>query len=222
MKLIDLTYKIDENTLNFRGLPGCQFKNIWDYHQCSTPTKFKVQYLNISAGLGTHIDSPSHCFSNTKNVSEIATEFIYETLIFDFVQFCQNNFEIELDQIKKIIEQNNFNLKNKFIIIKTGWGNKWGTKEYHNNYIFPYITKEVAEYFLKKEIAGIGIDTLSPDKITEEGYYGVHEVLLKNDIFIIENIANLDKINVINLKCIIAPLNIISTESPIRLIAIID
>ncbi|MCA9460334.1 MAG: hypothetical protein KC550_07345 [Nanoarchaeota archaeon] len=31
MKIIDLTHTIDENTLNFRGNPGCCFRTIWDY-----------------------------------------------------------------------------------------------------------------------------------------------------------------------------------------------
>lgn len=46
-------------------------------------------------------------------------------------------------------------------------------------------------------------------------------MLLSKDIFIIENIANLEKINKNECTCIIAPLNIIITESPIRLIAFI-
>lgn len=35
MKLIDLTHVIDEKTLNFRGVPGCFFKTIWDYDTCN-------------------------------------------------------------------------------------------------------------------------------------------------------------------------------------------
>lgn len=220
IKLIDLTHLIDQNTLNFEGYLGCQFKVVCDYYQCSSITKFKVHYLTISAGLGTHIDSPAHCFENAKAVNEIATEFLYETCIFDFEEYCRQSYAISLDCIMKKYVIQDIVFKNKLIIFKTGWYKHWGTKKYHNNYVFPYITKEVAEYFLNKGIAGIGIDTLSPDNITEGGYYPVHEILLSQNIFIIENIAHLDKIKQFNCQCIIAPLKIVSTESPIRLIAI--
>ncbi len=196
IKLIDLTHLIDQNTLNFEGYLGCQFKVVCDYYQCSSITKFKVHYLTISAGLGTHIDSPAHCFENAKAVNEIATEFLYETCIFDFEEYCRQSYAISLDCIMK-----------KYVIQDIVFKNK-------------LITKEVAEYFLNKGIAGIGIDTLSPDNITEGGYYPVHEILLSQNIFIIENIAHLDKIKQFNCQCIIAPLKIVSTESPIRLIAI--
>lgn len=221
-KLIDLTHIIDENTLNFRGNPGCKFKVIWDYDQCITTTKFKVHYLDISAGLGTHIDSPAHCFKNSKTVHEIATEFLYDTIILDFEEYCQNNYCIDVDLIIEKLKKYTSTLNNKLLIIKTGWYKNWGTQKYHNNYVFPYITKEVALYFLKEKIAGLGIDTLSPDKVTEDGYYPVHEVLLSHDIFIIENVANLDKITQFECQCIVAPLKIIATESPIRLLAIIE
>lgn len=226
MKIIDLTHKIDETTLNFRGNIGCQFKTIWDYEQCTSKTKFKVQSIDISCGLGTHIDSPAHCFQNKKRVSEIAREFIYETVIIDCRNYCKESLGISFQNIKIYIEQNNLSIKNKFIILKTGWSSKWGTKEYYNNYQVPHIAdpKETAEYFLKENIVGVGIDTLSPDKISfdSDGYFPMHEMLLSQDVFIIENIGNLEKINQNECTCIIAPLNIITTESPIRLIALLE
>lgn len=121
MKIIDLTHKIDETTLNFRGNIGCQFKTIWDYEQCTSKTKFKVQSIDISCGLGTHIDSSAHCFQNKKTVNEIATEFIYETVIIDCRNYCKESLDISFQNIKTYIEQNNLSIKNKFIILKTGW-----------------------------------------------------------------------------------------------------
>lgn len=223
MKIIDLTHIINEKTLNFRGNPGCCFKTIWNYDQCTTLTKFKVQYLDMSAGLGTHIDSPAHCFPHTDTVENTATGIIYDTLIFDVTQYCQKNFSINLEIItNSLFNDLNTSLQNKFIIIKTGWGKKWGSKEYFNNYLFPHITKETAQYFADHKIAGIGIDTLSPDAVTEEGYYPAHEILLSKNIFIVENIANLHLINIHQCQCIVAPLKIVSTESPIRLVALIS
>lgn len=188
----------------------------------TTVTKFKVQRLEISAGLGTHIDSPAHCIFGGKVVAEIAGEFIYDTIIFDFTEFCESNFAISLDLIKDKMSDIRVTLNNKFIILKTGWSKKWGTKEYFNDYLCPHITEEVGWYFAENGIAGLGIDTFSPDLITKNMYCPVYEIFLSRDIFIIENIAHLEKINVLQCRCIIAPLKITSTESPIRLVALIE
>ena len=65
------------------------------------------------------------------------------------------------------------------------------------------------------------IDTLSRDKSTEDAYYPVHEIFLPATIFIIENVVNLDKLNEHLYAICVEPLNIISTESSIRLFAVI-
>jgi kynurenine formamidase len=176
----------------------------------------------MSAGLGTHIDSPTHCFKDTSTVKDIASEMIYDTIMFDCTEFAKNNFHITLETIVNQIETQNLYLNNKFIIIKTGWGTKWNTEGYFNNYTFPYIDATIAMYFANAGIAGLGIDTLSPDAINNSGYFPVHEILLSKSIFIIENIAHLEKINTTEFRSIIAPLKIDSTESPIRLAAILD
>ncbi|MCA9460335.1 MAG: cyclase family protein [Nanoarchaeota archaeon] len=84
--------------------------------------------------MGTHIDSLSHCFPNSNTVADIAKEIIYDAIIFDFVQFCKINYTITLDMILEKMP-NDISLNNTFIIIKTVWGIKWGTKEYFNNYL---------------------------------------------------------------------------------------
>lgn len=76
-KIIDLTHQLDPFIPTWSG--DCEFEveSIIDYHQCTTSTKFKVQKLKMNIGVGTHIDSPSHCFSSGKNVSALSLEELF-------------------------------------------------------------------------------------------------------------------------------------------------
>lgn len=60
-------------------------------------------------------------FKNRKTVDEIAAEFIYETVIIDYKDYDKKFFGISFYKIRTYIEQNNLSIKNKFIILKTGW-----------------------------------------------------------------------------------------------------
>ncbi len=84
----------------------------------------------------------------------------------------------------------------------------------------PSIQAGVGDLLIKRGVAGIGIDTLSPDPYG--GDYPLHVQLLGADKFILENLTNLDKLPKRGASLIALPLKIAEgTESPIRAIALI-
>lgn len=104
-----------------------------------------------------------------------------------------------------------------FIIVYTGWERFWLDKEqYRNNYLYPSVSKDAATYLLTKNVAGLGIDTLSPDR-PEDGF-PVHHHFLGANKYLVENIANAWKMPITGAQVWISPLSIQNaTESPIRL-----
>lgn len=217
---VDLTHTINERTKNFRNLPGCKFETIWDYDMCTTATKFRVHKISLNAGLGTHIDSPSHCFANSASVAEIVPCPEVKGMILDFEELCirKNIFAITKKDLLEKLEATQFKeLKSKFVVFKTGWGRFWGTDRYHNDYKNPHITEDVAQFLADKKIIGIGIDTFSPDAATPEGKYVVHEKFLPKGIWIVENVANLENFSDSEGTFMVSPLKIESSEAPLRL-----
>ncbi|MCI5057750.1 MAG: cyclase family protein, partial [Flavobacteriales bacterium] len=105
-----------------------------------------------------------------------------------------------------------------FVIIYTGWEQYWGTPEkYRNNYVFPSISKEAASLLLDRQIVGLGIDTLSPDR-PEDGF-PVHHLILGADKYIIENIANASKLPSVGAHTFALSIKIQGgTEAPLRLV----
>ena len=53
---------------------------------------------------------------------------------------------------------------------------------------------DAAEYLLSKQIAGIGVDTLSPDPPEALRTQPIHPVVLEKQVLIIENLCNLDQL----------------------------
>ena len=57
----------------------------------------------------------------------------------------------------------------------------------------------------------------------KDGKFSVHHVLAKSGILIVENLANLDKINSEEFHLIVAPLKLKNaTGSPVRAMALVD
>ena len=105
----------------------------------------------------------------------------------------------------------------QFVLIHTGWDRFWNDPEkYINGHKFPSISIEAAKYLVQKKIVGIGVDTFSPDLPDSE--FPVHSILLRNNIYIVENIAQADKMPP-NGRVMIFPLKGAGlAEAPVRMI----
>jgi kynurenine formamidase len=101
-----------------------------------------------------------------------------------------------------------------------GWDSVLNVPEkYRNNHVFPSISKEAASLLLERQIVGVGIDTLSPDR-PEDGF-PVHHLILEADKYIIENIANASKLPPVGAYTFALPLKIQGgTEAPLRLVGL--
>ena len=71
-------------------------------------------------------------------------------------------------------------------------------------------------FLVKQKVKIIGLDWPSPDHHP----YPIHEILLKNNILILENLTNLDQLlNETDLEVFAFPLKIEADSSPVRVIA---
>ena len=106
------------------------------------------------------------------------------------------------------------------MIVKTGWSRFWhNAKQYRNHYQFPSISKEAAEFLLVRNVVGLGIDTLSPDRL--DSAFPVHNLFLGVGKYLLENLLIPDTIAAIGLWAHVMPLKIKgATEAPCRVFII--
>jgi kynurenine formamidase/GNAT superfamily N-acetyltransferase len=219
----DLTHEVSENIPTWNGDCGFKHIDILKYEDCSTECKFQVQRIEALAGIGTHIDAPAHCFPRGKTVNDLSLKsLISPCVVIDVSQQSHANYTVDIETIKSFERQYGRFWKDAFVIFHTGWDQFWTQPEkYRNNYHFPSISKEVAQYLLSEDIVGIGVDTLSPDR--PESGYPVHQIILGAGKYIIENIANAHLLPATGSYIFVMPIRLTEgTEAPIRLLGMLQ
>ena len=162
--------------------------------------------LEIGMHAGTHIDTPMHLTERETFINEISLDrFIGKGCLLD----VRNENVIKYrEKYSDIVN------KNDIVLLFTNHDNKYGKEDYFKNH--PVIDKELAEFFIKKNIKMLGMDLPSPDKYP----FKIHKMFFNNDIFIIENMTNLSQLLFVNNFEIIAfPLKIKAGASIIRVVA---
>ena len=203
MDIIDLTYVIENGMMVY---PGTKELVI---NESNTIEKdgFKEKVIEFCSHTGTHIDAPSHMNIQGKNLDEFeVSKFIGKALLLDINE--QDRIIKYEEDIKKV----------DFIIFKTGYEKYWGNDKYFKDY--PCLDIEVVKYLMKFNLKGLGFDAISIDPVDSE--FENHNILFDNNMIIIENLYNLDKISKKFFQLYVLPLKIKDADgSPVRAIGIL-
>jgi kynurenine formamidase len=222
-KAVDLTHKVHPEIPTWDLTCGYYIKTMRDYKHCPGEFKFRSQALDIRASAGTHIDSPAHCFEGARDVSGlILEELICPCVVVDVSQKAHERYKVSKEDIENFETRYGKIPQGSFVLFYTGWSRFWDEpSRYHNNLVFPSVSAEVAHMLLERQIAGIGIDTLSPD-CDEKGSF-VHSILLGANKYIVENVAHAHNMPAIGAYILVMPLYVEgAAESPVRLIGLIE
>lgn len=221
-ELVDLTHPLTATTPSWDNACGFKHTTILDYADCTSEVKFRVQGINMPAGIGTHMDAPAHCDSQGKTVEAIPLkDCIASCVVIDISEKAHETYLCSVQDILDFEKQYQPIQSRDFVIIHTGWSRYFSSPlQYQNNFQFPALSKEVAELLIDRDIVGLGIDTLGPD--TAESGYPVHQIILGQGKYLVENVANADLLPPVGSYILIAPLPVSGgTEAPIRLIGFI-
>jgi arylformamidase len=209
-EIIDLTYNINEDMITYPTPwhPKVEIERLGKIEEVGRNTRKII----IGTHTGTHIDAPLHFIENGNSIEKIPlTKLIGEVTIVDFSSMkCNHSIS------KEDISQIPFSKK---ILFKFGWEGKWNNMEFYENH--PYFSKEAANLLVSKGVELIGYDTPSPDsslKNNNEIDSPIHKIFLKNDIILLEYVANLSKIDDFNnWTIVVAPMKIEGSDgSPSR------
>lgn len=221
-KIIDLTHRLLPEAPSWDGSCAFELSIDTDYKDCTSPNLFRTQKINMSAGLGTHIDAPAHVIPGGRTIDKLTMEeLVTDCVVIDVSSEADAVCMIMPNAIEKFEKEHGEIKPNSFVIFYTGWDKRWGNREkYHNNHKFPSVDLSTAKLLLKRNIAGIGIDTLSVD--TGANGFPVHHAILGADKYLVENVANVKELPPTGAKSLVLPMKIKDgTESPVRLIALI-
>lgn len=220
LQFIDLTHAINEQTPHWQG--RCSFKHITvsDYEDNPDKITFKTNEISMRAGIGTHMDAPAHCIRNGTTVANIPLQqLIRACVMIDVSEQADEHFLIQPDSVFVHEKEWGEIPSDAFVVFYTGWERFFHEPDkYRNELVFPSIAASTAELLLRRNIAGLGIDTLSPDLPNTN--FPVHRLLLGAGKYLVENIANAKKLSPRGDYIFVLPMKIQhGTEAPVRAFA---
>ncbi|MEN9405984.1 MAG: hypothetical protein RLZ12_268 [Bacillota bacterium] len=222
-KLVDLTHPLEPAIATWSGSCGFNHNLQLDYADCNGPDKFRIMEIKMDAGIGTHMDAPSHAVCGGRSIHQFTVqELCMSCVIIDVVHKCHERYTVNLDDVAAFEREFGTIAKDSCVMIKTGWSKYWDKPEkYNNNHVFPSVSLEVANLLLQRSVSALGIDTLSPDR-PEDGF-NVHRAFLGAGKILIENMANLDKMPPMDAHVMVLPLKVKDgTEAPVRLVGLLS
>lgn len=199
--LIDLSQTIEDNMPIY---PGDIKTNLIQTKHLSI-NKHNNHRLNISMHAGTHIDGPMHLTESNEYISDLRLEsFIGTGCVID----VRNQSVIKMkEEYERIVKENSI------VLFYTGFDKVYGMTEYYKDH--PIIEMDLCKFLIEKKTKMIGLDIPSPDKYPFE----IHKLLLENNVYIIENLTNLDRLFELgNFEVIAFPLKIKADGSMARVV----
>ncbi|OJW52675.1 MAG: cyclase [Alphaproteobacteria bacterium 41-28] len=215
---IDLTHTLTPSIPSWDGSCGFQH-DLRDDYDPAAPYQVRTYDIHMQAGMGTHIDAPAHFIPGGRCINDLnLQELIAPCIVMNVSNQMHERYSLKVKDIESFETQHGVIPPGCFVIVYSGWERYWTTPDkYRNNLVYPSLSKEAAQALLDRQIVGLGIDTLSPDR-PEDGF-PVHKLILGADKYIVENVANALKLPPTGAYTVVCPLKIEKgTESPIRLI----
>lgn len=205
----DLSQRIESGMSYFPGDPE---PLVQPAQQTMPP--WQVSDLKIGSHTGTHIDAASHYIPGGKSIDQYhPKQFFPRGIVISGLNLFDDQ-PIEAQMLEKYLL---YLPKGGAVLIRTDWDQYWKTKRYE---LHPYISPDAAQVLKTAGITLLGIDALNVDS-TVQGTSHVHEILLKEDILIVENLAGLSQLEMMKpYQFSFLPLLISGSDgSPIRAVA---
>jgi arylformamidase len=185
-QFIDLSHTIEHGLVTYKGLPApivCDYLSREDSKKFyDEGTEFQIGKIEMVTNTGTYMDCPFHRFADGKDFSQIGLEcFTDLDAILIRLPFT-DGLAITSAHLK------NHELKNKAVLLYTGWAQYWNTELYYNNH--PFVTEEAAIYLRDNGAKLVGIDSHNIDD-TAGRTRPTHTTLLGAGILIVEHMCNL-------------------------------
>ena len=215
MHVIDLTMRISSSIRVFPGSPQpCFIK--WSKLDIQG---YDSEVMFMSTHTGTHVDAPSHFKPDLASIDMISV-----------ARLVCNAVLIRTEKhAGQLVEQQDLGnheiMQGDAVVIATGWEKHAANRNYMTEN--PGLSRQAARYLVNKKANAVAIDCPSIDAGTDSRFT-VHNLLLQNNIIIVENLCNLDRIANRNkngnnkFTLIISPLKLSgATGSPARVLALV-
>lgn len=202
----DLSYTIGPDTMAY---PGTEKPKLKVMNTVETDG-FQETLISIFSHAGTHMDAPAHMIIGAHYLDTLPMDrFCGKAYVMDCTSYVEGD-EIPLDALPDLTGL-------KFLILSTGWEEKWGTDAYFGR--FPVLSPEAADVVANAGLSGVGVDMMSVDPMDTVDF-PVHMRFFNKNMVIIENLRNLASLRGKTVDLAALPLKYVNADgAPVRVAA---
>jgi arylformamidase len=182
--LVDLSHTIEHGMVTYHGLPPPVISDFLTREASRSRyaggTEFHIGRIDMVANTGTYLDAPAHRFAEGADIAAIRLDDVADLP----AALIRAAGPVDANAIR------NLDLRDKALLIHTGWSRHWRTETYCNNE-HPFVTRAAAEALAKSGVRVVGIDSYNIDD-TSDLTRPAHTELLRAGVLIVEHLTNLD------------------------------
>lgn len=175
--------------------------------------------ISMVSHIGTHIEVPYHILPDGYDLAGMPLDAYYgDAVLLDFSDI-QERVEISLERVKKEADKIGGIPKGAIVFCNLGFADRYGQDEYSMS---PYFSNEAIEWLSQSGMKMMGVDAGGVELPASEEHVN-HTALFINNIPLIENVANLNKLGRSHFKVTAFPYPIAGVEAfPLRVVAFLD
>jgi kynurenine formamidase len=197
-RLIDLSQPLEEHMPHY-PTHSKFFHNVWGSYWHGD--RSLTYQLVMNEHNGTHVDAPAHFISDATTGAHVTIENVPLSRLmgrgvrldcreFREGDYVSSNFVAEWEGAHGSLEAGDI------VLFNFGWSAYWGLRPDHGRYVgdWPGVSLDAVEYLLRKSVAALGVDTLSPDPPQALRTNPIHPIVLQKQVLIMENLCNLEQL----------------------------
>jgi kynurenine formamidase len=214
-RVVDLSREISPETPMFRAYPAPAFVP-WTTRAAHG---FLAEALFLVTHTGTHVDAPWHCLPDGRTIERFPpSRFVVPARLLD-LRFVRPRARIGEAVLRRALKGFPFP-RGDAAVLWTGWERKAGRPSYLLDN--PGLTPDGARALHRWGAPLVGIDTANLDH-PDAARLEAHEILLRDEVFVLENLANLGAIRAERFLLVALPLPLRgATGSPVRAVALVN
>jgi kynurenine formamidase len=224
-RVVDLTHELHPEIPVWPGNPPFEIRNLARHAQ-----GYYANAFSCAEHTGTHVDAPIHFVEGRRSMHEVpASQLVGEACVIDVRDKVARNpdYLVSARDIRDFENRYGQIPQGAFVIARTGWEERWNDPKRYVNMDeqgvmhFPGFGADAAKLLLERNIAGVGIDTLSIDHGPSKDFIA-HKILLGANKVAIENLANLRELPPRGATIIVGALKIRDgSGAPARVLALV-
>ncbi len=178
--------------------------------------EFELTELSFQGSVGTYLDAPYVRHRDRRDIGALRIdELVLPGIVVDLTRIAAGASAGVADL--RDVTGGPLDVAGKAVLCRFGWDRFWGDDAYFAEY--PYLSREALRWLLDSGARLLGVDTWNVDD-NRDAERPAHSWLLARDLFIVENLRNLQSIGAAPFRFFAVPVKARGAASmPIRAFA---